>query len=332
MRMRLFENEGIHPLILPCIGGHFSNSEMASRKQRGIAVVLAMGVVALAAMAAAAIVVSQSTWARQVELTTEHIQARAVLLAGADWARALLADDRRLSNVDHLGEPWALKLPPLPVENGELLGQIQDQQGLINVNNLITDGKINVAQLAHFRKLLATLGLPDELADALVDWIDADNQPQPGDGAEDAYYLALDPPYLPANQALIDVAELALVRGFDANVRARLRPYITALPGFTAINVNTAPAEVLTAIIDGLDLGGAQLLVAQRDRAYYRDSADFVNRLPRGVTAAAGDIGVSSNFFIATLRVTIGGAQARGIALLARGASGWPDIVWRKYL
>jgi len=303
-----------------------------SMRQRGVAIVLAMGVVALAAMAAAAIMVSQSTWARQVELTTEHIQARAVLLAGADWARALLADDRRLSNVDHLGEPWALKLPPLPVENGELVGQIEDQQGAFNLNNLITDGKINVAQLAHLRSLLATLGLPDELADALADWIDQDSEPQPRDGAEDAYYLALNPPYLPANQALIDVAELALVRGFDANVRARLRPYVTALPGFTAINVNTAPAEVLAAVVEGLDLGGAQLLVAQRDRAYFRNSDDFLRRLPRGVEASAGDIGVSSNYFMATLRVTIGGAQARGTALLARGASGWPDIVWRKYL
>jgi general secretion pathway protein K len=301
-------------------------------RQRGVAIVLAMGVVALAAMAAAAIMVSQSTWARQVELTTEHIQARAVLLAGADWARALLADDRRLSDVDHLGEPWALKLPPLPVENGELVGQIEDQQGAFNLNNLLADGKINLAQLAHLRSLLATLGLPDELADALADWIDRDSEPQPRDGAEDAYYLALDPPYLPANQALIDVAELALVRGFDANVRARLRPYITALPGFTAVNVNTAPAEVLAAVVEGLDLGGAQLLVAQRDRAYFRNSDDFLKRLPRGVDAAAGDIGVNSNYFMATLRVTIGGAQARGKALLARSASGWPDIVWRKYL
>ncbi len=300
--------------------------------QRGVAIVLAMGVVALAAMAAAAIMVSQSTWARQVELTTDHIQARAVLLAGADWARALLADDRRLSNVDHLGEPWALKLPPLPVENGELVGQIEDQQRAFNLNNLVTQGKINVAQLAHLRSLLATLGLPDELADALADWVDADSQPQPRDGAEDAYYLALDPPYISANRPLIDVAELALVRGFDDNVRARLRPYVTALPGFTAINVNTAPAEVLAAVIEGLDLGGAQLLVAQRDRAYYRNSDDFVRRLPRGVEAAAGDIGVSSDYFIATLRVTIGGAQARGKALLARSGSGWPDIVWRKYL
>ena len=303
-----------------------------SMRQRGVAIVLAMGVVALAAMAAAAIMVSQSTWSRQVELTANHIQAQTVLLAGADWARAVLADDRRLSNVDHLGEPWALKLPPLPVENGELVGQIEDQQGAFNLNNLVTEGKINLAQLGHFRNLLATLGLPDELADALADWIDADSQPQPRDGAEDAYYLALDPPYFAANRPLIDVAELALVRGFNDYVRARLHPYVSALPGFTAVNVNTAPAEVIAAVIEGLDLGGAQLLVAQRDRAYFRSSDDFIRRLPRGVEAAAGDIGVSSDYFMATLRVTIGGAQAQGKALLSRAPSGWPDIIWRKYL
>ena len=301
-------------------------------RQRGVAIVLAMGVVALAAMAAAAIMVSQSTWARQVELTTDHIQARAVLLAGADWARAVLADDRRLSNVDHLGEPWALKLPPLPVENGELVGQIEDEQGKFNLNNLVVQGKINIVQLAHYRNLLATLGLPDELADALADWIDADSEPQPRDGAEDAYYLTLDPPYVAANQPLIDLGELALVRGYDDNVLARLRPYVSALPGATAVNVNTAPAEVIAAAVDGLDLGGAQLLVAQRDRAYYRSVDDFVRRLPRGAEAGTGDISVSSDYFMATLRVTIGGAQARGKALLARHSLAWPDIIWRKYL
>ena len=301
-------------------------------RQRGVAIVLAMGVVALAAMAAAAIMVSQGTWARQVELTADHIQARAVLLAGADWARAVLSDDRRVSNVDHLGEPWALRLPPMPVENGELVGQIEDQQGLFNVNNLVSNGKVNVAQLEHFRRLLATLGLPDALAYTLVDWIDDDSEPQPQGGAEDTYYLALDPPYLTANRPLIDVAELALVSGFDVNVRARLHPYVTALPGFTAVNVNTTSPEVLAAVVDGLDLGVAQALVAQRDRAYYRDRDDFTKRLPRGAVAAAEDISVSSDYFMATLRVTIGGAQASGKALLARPGAGWPVVLWRKYL
>ena len=303
-------------------------------RQQGVAIVLAISVVALAALVASAIMVSQSTWARQLELTAEHVQARAVLQAGADWARAVLADDRRVSNVDHLGEPWALRLPPMPVENGELVGQIEDQQGLFNVNNLVSDGKVNVAQLAHFRHLLAILGLPDTLAYTLVDWIDTDNLPQPQGGAEDAYYLALDRPYLTANQPLIDVTELALVSGYDVSVCARLRPYVTALPGSTAVNVNTAPPEVLAAVVEGLDLGSAQALVAQRDRAYYRDADDFSKRLPRGAAAAAGDIGVSSDYFVATLRVTIGGAQARGKALLSRASTGtgWPLVLWRKYL
>jgi len=301
-------------------------------RQRGVAIVLAMGVVALAAMAAAAILVSQAIWSRQVELSAGHVQARAVLQAGADWARAVLSDDRRISRVDHLGEPWALKLPTVRGESGELVGRIVDQQGAFNLNNLVTQGKVSLAQLAHFRRLLEILNLPEELADALADWIDEDDQPQPRYGAEDRYYLALDSPYLTANQPLTDLDELALVRGFDDNVRARLRPYVTALPRFTAVNVNTAPPGVLYAVIEGLDLGAARLLVTQRDRAYYRSVEDFRKRLPAGAEAAATDITVSSDYFMATLRVTVGGAQASGKALLARGAAGWPVVVWRKTL
>ena len=292
---------------------------------------LAMGVVALAAMAATAIMVTQSTWSRRSELASDHVQAQLIIKAGVDWARAVLSDDRRLSNVDHLGEPWALRLPPMPVENGELAGYIEDQQGKFNLNNLVKGGKVNLAQLAHFQRLLSVLGLPAALAGALADWIDADSEPQPQDGAEDAYYLSLQPSYLAANRPLIDVAELALVRGFDDSVRARLRPFVSALPVFTAVNVNTASPEVIAAVVDGLGLDGARALVEKRERAYFRDRADLLNQLPRGVLVATEDISFSSDYFIATTRVTIGGAQARGSALLARGIAGWPAIVWRKY-
>jgi len=290
-----------------------------------------MGVVALAALAATAMMASQSTWSRQVELTAGHAQAQLLIQAGLDWARAVLSDDRRASNVDHLSEPWALQLPPIPVENGSLAGYIEDQQGRFNLNNLVKGGKVNLAQLAHFQRLLSVLGLRTALAGALADWIDADSEPQPQDGAEDPYYLSLQPPYLAANRPLIDVAELALVRGFDDNVRARLRPFVSALPVFTAVNVNTASPEVIAAVVDGLGLDGARALVEKRERAYFRDRTDLLNQLPRGVLAATEDISFSSDYFIATTRVTIGGAQARGSALLARGIAGWPAIVWRKY-
>jgi general secretion pathway protein K len=301
------------------------------RRQRGVAIVLAMGVVALAAMAATAIVVSQSTWSRQSELTADHAQAQLLVQAGVDWARAVLSDDRRSSNIDHLGEPWALRLPPMPVENGMLAGYIEDQQGAFNLNNLVQGGQVSLVQLAHFRRLLSILGLPTALADALADWIDADSEPQPSGGAEDGYYLALDPPYLAANQPLTDVTELALVRGFDDVVRARLRPFVAALPRFTQVNVNTAPPEVLAALVDGLDLDSARALVVQRDRTFFRTPADFSNRVPRGLMVPFQDITVSSDYFMATLRVTIGEAEARGMALLAREDARWPAIVWRKF-
>ena len=292
---------------------------------------MAMSVVALAAIATTAMMMTQSTWSRESELEGDHAQAQVLIQAGVDWARAVLSDDRRLSNVDHLKEPWALRLPPMPVDNGELAGFIEDQQGTFNLNNLAMGGKISVVQLERFRRLLSILGLADTLAYSLADWIDADSDQQPNGGAEDEYYLSLPSPYLAANRPLTDVAELALVRGFNDEVRARLTPFVSALPANTAINVNTASPEVLSAAIDGLDLDAARALVAQRERAYFRDYADFSSRLPRGVEIANSELKVSSNYFLARVRVTIGGAEARGLALLVRGDIGWPAIVWRKY-
>ncbi len=304
---------------------------MMRTAQRGVAVVLAMGVVALAAIAAAAMLASQSTWSRQVELTAEHVQAQALVRAGVDWARALLGDDRRLTGVDHLGEPWALRLPPVPVDNGELAGQIDDQQGAFNLNNLVSNGVVSAAHLVQFQRLLQILDLPDALAASLVDWLDADNEPQPQGGVEDGYYQAQQQPYLAANRALIDVAELALVRGFDEGVRARLRPFVTALPGATPLNVNTAAAEVLAAVVRDLALDDARELTAKRERAYFRNAAEFLAQLPPGAAVQATDITTASQYFLVGVRVTIGGAQARGTALLVREAAGWPAVVWRKF-
>ena len=96
------------------------------------------------------------------------------------------------------------------------------------------------------------------------------------------------------------------------------------------MNVNTAAPEVLAALAGGLDLDGARALVAQRGRAHFRDRADFVSRLPAGVSVAQDDIAVASSYFLATMRVTIGGAEAGGTALLAREDGRWPAVVWRK--
>jgi general secretion pathway protein K len=281
---------------------------MSTTRQRGVAVVLAMGVVALAATAAAAMLVSQSTWSRHSELSAEHVQAQALVQAGVDWARAVLSDDRRISSVDHLGEPWALRLPPMPVDNGELAGALDDQQGAFNLNNLVNNGAPSPAHAAQLRRLLGILALPEALAASLADWLAAAGRP------------------------LTDAAELAVVRGFDDAARARLRPFVTALPRGTALNVNTAAPEVLAAVVRELDLDQARALGAQRERAYFRNAGEFLAALPPGAAVDGNDITTASQYFLASVRVSIGGAQARGSALLSREAMGWPAVAWRKYL
>ena len=301
-------------------------------RNRGAALLMAMAIMAMAAVAATAMLVALSTWSRQSGLVADHVQAEELVTAGGDWARAMLFDDKRASGeVDHAGEPWALRLPPIPFENGELVGRIEDEQGLFNLNNLVLNGRVNVTQYARFQRLLAILGLPGDLAPALADWIDADEIPQPSGGAEDAYYRRLSHPYLAANMPLIDMDELALVRGFDPGVRARLAPFATALPGNTALNVNTAPAEVLAAVVDGLDLDSARTLVARRDGTFYRNNADFLSQLGEDATVPEQDIRVGSDYFQVTLRVTYGKTLARGQMLVARtNPTQWATVVWRK--
>lgn len=301
------------------------------RTERGVAVVMAMGVVSLAAIVGTAILTTQSAWSRRADLTAQYAQALELLQAGGDWACAVLSDDQRMSGVDHLGEPWAARLPAMPIDNGELVGQIEDQQGLFNLNNIVLDGSVNDLHFARFQRLLAVLGLPAALADSLADWIDNDVQPRGAAGAEDEYYMKLDPPYRSANRPLIDIEELALVRGFDSDARARLAPYVAALPGPSALNVNTASAEVLAAVIDGLELGAARAMVGRRSLSHFRSNAEFIAQMPKEVTVALPDIRVGSEYFLASMRVNSGGAQVQGRALLARREPGrWPAVVWRK--
>ena len=174
-----------------------------SGRERGAAIILALSVVALAALAATAMMVSQGVWIRQIELSDGRIQGQFLIQAGLDWARAVLNYDRHASSVDHLGEPWAMRLPPIPFENGSLSGYLEDQQARFNLNDLVKNGKIDPGQLETFRRLLSILDLRPALADRLADRIVAEGRP------------------------LVDVSELARLSCFDEGTRARLLPFVT---------------------------------------------------------------------------------------------------------
>lgn len=307
-------------------------------RQRGAAVILALLTVALVAGLAAAAVGDLGVAMDQVTGRHDQAQARQLARGAVDWARNVLAEDARGSTVDHLGEAWAVQVPPTPVEEGELAGEIREQSGRINLNNLVQADGPDLGEMDQFLRLLAILGVGDsqalDLRAALLDWLDADEEPRLPGGAESTWYGAQTPPRRSTNGPLAAVAELAQVRGFTPELVARLTPFVAALPAGSRINVNTAPAEVLAAATPGLGLDTARALVAERGRAWFKDIADFEARLKSRSPDADPDtarLATTSRHFLVTGRARFGVAMVRMEVLLDRSQN-WPTIVWQKLL
>lgn len=297
--------------------------------QRGVAIIMVLLIVALATVLATYLAQQQQLWQRQVESQFDRAQARRLGVAGIDWARAVLADDARANTTDNDSEMWALRLPAMPVDNGEVIGVIEDRQGLFNLNNLVRNGQSSAPDIAQFQRLLGLLGLPGDLALALADWMDSDSDTQYPGGAEDAYYLSLPQPYRSANRQLVELGELSRVKGFDGPSIERLRPFVSVLPLSQPVNVNFAPAEVLSAMIPDMNLSNARMMVQQRRGKPYSDVADFKQRFPRNdIEINDMDFSVTSNFFWVTGRARVANSQVTTQALLQRSA-GWPMVVWQ---
>jgi general secretion pathway protein K len=208
---------------------------------------------------------------------------------------------------------------------------MEDLEGRFNLNNLVSNGQIDNQQLAVFVRLLRTLHLPEILAVAVADWMDADDIPSNTDSVESAYYQSLSTPYRAANHPLINVNELLGVKGVDRNILTVLRPYVTALPTRTPINVNTASPEVLTALVVGLSSEEAYTMAAKRERTYYRNNEDFQQALPSGMTAPAG-VSVSSQYFLVQARVTNERLAIGNQAMYRREGPALPKLIWRAEL
>jgi general secretion pathway protein K len=305
---------------------------MRRRNQSGAAILIALMVVGMVALLASSILWRQELWIADLDMQRQRTAARLLARSGTDWARAILAEDARLSAIDHPGEPWASKVPPAPLDGGELGGFLEDQQGKWNLNNLVRQGRVDPLQFELFQRLLEGAGLPVELAFALRDWIDADGERDTSAGAEDEYYLTLPVPYRAGNAPLSHVDELRLVRGFSADVIERLRPLVSALPEFTPVNLNTAPRPVLAAVLRRATDADLDTLVSRRDHLPFRDLADFRGTLQKSAILFEEEIlTTASRYFLATITAKQRDSVIE-LSCMIRRQAGRTEIVWQRYL
>jgi general secretion pathway protein K len=298
--------------------------------QSGVALLMALLVVALASLAAVAILSRQNLDIRRTATILDTDQAYLYASGAEDWARQILNRDGAQTRSDHLGEIWALRLPPTPVDGGHISGHLEDLQGRFNLNNLIdSQGQVQETELQILIRLLALLDLPRSFSSVLLDWMDSDDNPRL-DGAEDSYYLRQEVMYRSANQPLAHPSEIRALMGMNATLYQRLLPYVTALPQRTAININTTSAPLLAAVLN-LSLLHAETLIVDRPAKGY-DSVDTFLR-EANITAPPDTIdttllSVNSGYFLLRAKADIGISQARLYSVLHRQANK-TTLLWR---
>lgn len=309
---------------------------------RGAALLAAMLTVALVASLASAALWLQ--W-RQVDIEIAErgrAQTQWLLTGAFDWTRLILAEDARSAQqIDHLGEPWALpvqesKLSTFLSQDQQwregdpevfLSGQISDAQARLNLTGLMVNGQVSPAASAAWQRLFARLELPmNELDLLLRQWPLAFAAAQTTSNTPARASSSANAPLLP--QRLDQLVWL----GLSQATVDRLLPYAAVLPKATPVNLNTAPAPVLEAVLPGLDASGSRQLVARRSQRPWNTLQEAAEALgPLGRMLDHNQHAVSTQFFEIHGRIRIDDLVQEELALVQRDGL-QVRMLWRRAL
>ena len=278
------------------------------RKQRGLALLLALMIVVIATTIAVSIIYEEKFTIRK----TGHIylmdRANLVMIGMEDYGRVFLRKDRQDSEIDALDEDWAQGIPVIPFDGGYFNGYIEDEQAKINLNMLV----LSEVELNRFQRLCDNLEVDPSFIPALLDWIDEDFDIRYPDGMEENYDT-----YRVANREMADISELRLVHNMTSENYEKLKPYITALPTPTALNVNTMSQVVFDSLGEE---GDSSKFVEEREDSVYNSVEDLIERLQLPLETEG--LGVSSKYFRAHGQVVQGEQVVSMSTLIFRDEGG----------
>lgn len=301
----------------------------ALRQQRGVALILAVLIVAVVATVATTMASRQQVDIRRSANLLDADLAYMAALGGEDWIRGLLKKDDR--NNDNLNEDWAqLSGGVIEWEGAVLTGAITDLTGRFNLNNLLTEtGDVSQPDLEQFQRLLQVLTLDPSIANAILDWLDANIDPLSG-GAEDDYYMSKTPGYRAANSPLLSPSELRLIKDINDETYKLLAPHVSTLPQRSKLNVNTASAEVLASLVAGFTNSEGQTLVDNRPEDGHTSVADFLAQ-PQLANMQIDEarLAINSEYFLANANAEFGRGRIQLYSVLSRDNQGVVATIMR---
>ncbi len=220
------------------------------------------------------------------------------------------------------------KIPFEEIE-GTIDIHIEDENARFNINTLgvtvINPGPTGKTAYDLFLKLLGALNLNPEIADRIVDWVDADSIPRkPGTAAVETGAK---------NAPLDSIDELLNIPGIDQETFDLLRPYVT-IYGSGKINLNTASVPVLRSLPGDLDKSMAEHIVQYRDLSPFQreDEINALAMIPDSIkTSMRGYYLVNSNTFRIVATATSGDIKRIIESVVHVSGSSRTVRYWREY-
>jgi general secretion pathway protein K len=302
---------------------------MVQRAQHGVALITALFIVVFGVGISALLAINSTVWSHQVINHYDSSQASLYRRGAVSFASWLLLDDISRNQIDHYSEE-IFEVRTLPTTEGSINLLVKDAQSTFNINNLINNGNVDLKSVQFYRRLLTILKLDETLSEALIDWLDKDSQVRPGGGAEDLDYINSNSPYRAANALIESIDELRLIKGYDSEVLETLRPYISALPLRTAVNVNTASAEIIAAMFPSMPITSAKQAVLDREKQPFKQISDLLRYFPKDIEAPEISYGFNSSFFYIHIDVTVRKIDQRSTALLHRKDNKNIELLWHQ--
>jgi general secretion pathway protein K len=188
----------------------------------------------------------------------------------------LLKDKQANQFFDAPTDIWALPITNYVIGDGRLNAKIEDERGKLNLNDLAVagDDTAKKKKVQQVKRLFELLQINPDLVDAIVDWVDKDENPEPS-GAESLYYQTLRPPYKAANASLLTLLELRLIKGMTPEIIDKLSKLVTVYPeaGQGTVNLNTADPLVIQSLDPRITQSMAAAIV--QARPFKKDKADL---------------------------------------------------------
>jgi general secretion pathway protein K len=308
------------------------------RAQRGVALLVAILLVAIATILAASIAFNSVMSARR-GIAILALDQSFMVATGAEAlaAYALREDFLENEEFDHPGEVWGKPYGPLEIVPGVILtAYVEDLQGRFNLNSLLADdGTVSESALTQLQRLMEMLDIEPKWAGMIADWIDLDPVERNPDGGEDAMYAAQDPPYRTPNLLLTSTSELLALPGFGRERYLKLAPYVAALPQKAKLNLCSASGPVIDSLIPNhTEFSSEQSpLKNNRERGCFPTVQDIDPVLPQDENKALviGRLDTKSEYFRLTSIVRIGTSEFALYSLLKRENGGKVRPIMRSF-